>query len=155
MKITEIISTPWAPYALQFSNDGSRLAIGGGSWYGNGGIKIVDLKSGESELFSFGYSQSAPNRPNGIRLFQDCVSQVMTAIWWLPQGLPALALAQSGFLNWMDCGWRKERYLKTPEKNVPSVNAPQVSCFTKNISFSVLILTSWRRSLALTLWIHH
>jgi WD40 repeat protein len=66
MKITEIISTPWAPYALQFSNDGSRLAIGGGSWYGNGGIKIVDLKSGESELFSFGYSQSAPNRPNGI-----------------------------------------------------------------------------------------
>jgi hypothetical protein len=34
-----------------FSRDGTRLAVGGGSWYGNGGILLVNLASGESNLF--------------------------------------------------------------------------------------------------------
>jgi hypothetical protein len=34
-----------------FSRDGTRLAIGGGSWYGFGGILLVDLASGDTRLF--------------------------------------------------------------------------------------------------------
>jgi len=33
-----------------FSRDGTRLAIGGGSWYGGGGILLVDLTSGDTRL---------------------------------------------------------------------------------------------------------
>jgi hypothetical protein len=38
------IDTPWSPYAVTFSRDGSRLAMGGGSWYGHGGIMLLDLE---------------------------------------------------------------------------------------------------------------
>ncbi len=37
------IRTPWAPYSVMFSNDGTRLAVGGGAWYGEGGILLVRL----------------------------------------------------------------------------------------------------------------
>jgi hypothetical protein len=36
------IETPWSPYAVTFSRDGIRLANGGGSWYGHGGIMVRD-----------------------------------------------------------------------------------------------------------------
>ena len=42
------IETAWAPYTLMFSRDGSRLAVGGGSWYGNGGIVMHRLDRMES-----------------------------------------------------------------------------------------------------------
>jgi len=42
---------PWTPYAVTFSRDGTRLAIGGGVFYGNGGIVIADLTSDRTELF--------------------------------------------------------------------------------------------------------
>ena len=42
MRVVHTIQTPWAPYALTFSRDGTRLAIGGGTWYGGGGIMLVD-----------------------------------------------------------------------------------------------------------------
>lgn len=57
------IETPWAPYSLMFSRDGTRLAIGGGAcygvgWYGvNGygpisdrGIALAALTTGELEV---------------------------------------------------------------------------------------------------------
>ena len=42
MRVVHTIQTPWAPYAVTFSRDGTRLAIGGGTWYGGGGIMLVD-----------------------------------------------------------------------------------------------------------------
>jgi hypothetical protein len=50
MRIVRTIPTPWPPYTVMFSQDGSRLAIGGGTWYGDGGILLVDLVSGAAEL---------------------------------------------------------------------------------------------------------
>lgn len=46
------IPTPWTPYAIVFSRDGGRLAIGGGAHRGRGGIMLVDHSSGHSTLFS-------------------------------------------------------------------------------------------------------
>jgi hypothetical protein len=51
MRVLRTITTPWAPYSMMFSRDGTRLAIGGGSWYGNGGILLVSLGSGEMQMF--------------------------------------------------------------------------------------------------------
>jgi hypothetical protein len=51
MRVVRTITTPWAPYSVMFSRDGTRLAIGGGSWYGEGGILLVNLASQESGLF--------------------------------------------------------------------------------------------------------
>jgi hypothetical protein len=46
------ITTPWTPYAVVFSRDGGRLAIGGGAHGGRGGIMLVDHGSGRSRTFS-------------------------------------------------------------------------------------------------------
>lgn len=51
MRVLRTVITPWAPYSVMFSHDGTRLAIGGGSWYGNGGILLINLLTDESELF--------------------------------------------------------------------------------------------------------
>jgi hypothetical protein len=48
MRVVSKISTPWAPYSVMFSNDGTRLAIGGGSWYGEGGLMVCALATGTS-----------------------------------------------------------------------------------------------------------
>src|SRR5262245_47456811 len=52
MRVLHTVVTPWAPYSVMFSHDGTRLAIGGGSWYGDGGILLFNLSTGESQLFS-------------------------------------------------------------------------------------------------------
>ena len=51
MRVLRTVSTPWTPYSVMFSRDGTRLAIGGGVFYGNGGILMVDLASESTELF--------------------------------------------------------------------------------------------------------
>jgi hypothetical protein len=51
MRLVRTISTPWAAFAVTFSHDGTRLAIGGGTWYGRGGIHLVDLRGGEPGIF--------------------------------------------------------------------------------------------------------
>jgi hypothetical protein len=51
MRVLRTIPTPWTPYSVMFARDGTRLAIGGGVFYGNGGILMVDLSSDRSELF--------------------------------------------------------------------------------------------------------
>jgi hypothetical protein len=48
MHVVHTITTTWAPYSLIFSLDGTRLAIGGGSWYGRGGFLIFHLTSQET-----------------------------------------------------------------------------------------------------------
>jgi hypothetical protein len=45
------IETPWSLYAVTFSRDGSRLAMGGGSWYGHGGIIRLDMPKSVVGLF--------------------------------------------------------------------------------------------------------
>lgn len=50
MRLLKSIPVPWTPYSAMFSRDGTRLAIGGGVFYGNGGILIVDLADERSEL---------------------------------------------------------------------------------------------------------
>jgi len=45
VRVVHTIHTPWAPYGVAFSRDGTRLAIGGGSWYGGGGIVLIDCPS--------------------------------------------------------------------------------------------------------------
>lgn len=52
MRAVAAIPTPWPPYSVMFSRDGSRIAIGGGTWYGDGGLLLVDLSTGQRELFS-------------------------------------------------------------------------------------------------------
>jgi len=52
LAILRTIPTPWTPYAMVFSRDGGRLAIGGGAHAGRGGIVLVDHRSGDSRLFS-------------------------------------------------------------------------------------------------------
>lgn len=51
MRVVGTITTPWAPYSVMFSRDGTRLAIGGGSWYGEGGVLLVHLISQKTRLF--------------------------------------------------------------------------------------------------------
>jgi len=51
MQVLSTISTPWAPYSVMFSHDGNRIAIGGGNFYGDGGILLASLSTGETELF--------------------------------------------------------------------------------------------------------
>jgi hypothetical protein len=51
MRLVMSIPVPWTPYSATFSRDGTRLAIGGGVFYGNGGILIVDLVDERTELF--------------------------------------------------------------------------------------------------------
>ena len=41
MRVVRTLRTPWAPYSVMFSRDGTRLAVGGGSWYGNGVILLL------------------------------------------------------------------------------------------------------------------
>ena len=41
-------------YALQFSPDGTRLAVGSGGWYGGGGITVVDVRAQKSSTLRFG-----------------------------------------------------------------------------------------------------
>ena len=66
MRVVRTIRTPWAPYSVTFSRDGSRLAIGGGSWYGNGGIMVVRLDSGESEMLSWDSVPGSLGRRNDM-----------------------------------------------------------------------------------------
>jgi hypothetical protein len=58
------LSTPWAPYSVMFSRDGSRIAIGGGTWYGGGGIILANLSTGEMELFACTDLPRAPEQWN-------------------------------------------------------------------------------------------
>lgn len=46
----------WASnaYAVQFSPDGTCLAIGSGGWYGHGGLTLVDLASSAQRTLRFG-----------------------------------------------------------------------------------------------------
>jgi hypothetical protein len=55
MRVTHVrdIETPWTPYAVTFSRDGSRLAMGGGSWYGEGGLMLVGVDDDRAELLSW------------------------------------------------------------------------------------------------------
>ena len=53
MRVLSTISTPWAPYSVTFSHDGNRLAIGGGSFYGNGGFIMASLLTGEIQLYNY------------------------------------------------------------------------------------------------------
>jgi hypothetical protein len=64
MKIIQTILTPWAPYSVMFSRDGSRLAIGGGTWYGAGGVLLVELATGTSELSTCAELLSLQDEPS-------------------------------------------------------------------------------------------
>lgn len=50
MRLLHVLDTPWAPYSVMFSNDGTRLGAGGGAWYGEGGILLARLATGESAV---------------------------------------------------------------------------------------------------------
>jgi hypothetical protein len=49
VNVIETIQVPWTPYGIAISPSGQRIAIGGGTWYGHGGIVIRSL-AGEKEL---------------------------------------------------------------------------------------------------------
>jgi hypothetical protein len=61
MRVLRTITTPWTPYTLTFSRDGTRIAIGGGGWYGDGGIMIADLSTDHAELFRCAELQRDPD----------------------------------------------------------------------------------------------
>lgn len=52
---------------MMFSNDGTRLAVGGGTWYGAGGLVIADLGTGAfrctaaADLFAIPEEEAAPS----------------------------------------------------------------------------------------------
>ena len=58
------IRTPWAPYSIMFSRDGSRIAIGGGSYNGGGGIILVPLFNKEIGHFTFMELEEYPDECN-------------------------------------------------------------------------------------------
>lgn len=66
MEVIRTILTPWAPYSVMFSHDGSRLAIGGGSWYGDGGIMLAYLSDDAVERISSTQSNEVVHRPSGV-----------------------------------------------------------------------------------------
>ncbi|MCG8565597.1 MAG: hypothetical protein MI747_11010, partial [Desulfobacterales bacterium] len=41
MNVIQTLPTPWTPYSVTYSQDGRLLAVGGGTWYGDGGILLV------------------------------------------------------------------------------------------------------------------
>ena len=74
MRLIKAIRTPWAPYALTFSRDGTRLAFGGESWYGHGGITVLRLEDGRIESLDWatvpwvvaGGIHSVVSAPSGV-----------------------------------------------------------------------------------------
>ncbi|MFZ6182524.1 hypothetical protein [Nannocystis pusilla] len=50
MRVVRLLRTPWCPYSLMFAADGERIAVGGGAWYGGGGILLARLGSDETAL---------------------------------------------------------------------------------------------------------
>ncbi len=70
MRLDGQIATPWAPYAVAFSHDGTRLAIGGGTWYGFGGVVLVDLATQRSEVTSLA-GEDRSNTVSGLAWSYD------------------------------------------------------------------------------------
>jgi hypothetical protein len=72
----EEIATPWCPYTVAFSRDGMRLAIGGGSGSGDGGIAVHRLQDSAHEYLDWRTvlhgvepaQQDAPTYP----LYREC-----------------------------------------------------------------------------------
>lgn len=53
------------PYAVQFSPDGTRLAVGSGGWYGHGGVSLIDLVSRETRSLRFTWSAMPSDASHG------------------------------------------------------------------------------------------
>jgi hypothetical protein len=67
MRVIRSIETPWAPYSVMFSNDGTRLAAGGGAWYGQGGVVLAQLATGEATITPMeAYGEGAQRPPPGV-----------------------------------------------------------------------------------------
>src|SRR4051812_30455168 len=71
MRALRTIETPWAPYSVTFSRDGTRLAVGGGSWDGEGGGMLADLASGEAEVLEMATSRGARLSVSGVCFSPD------------------------------------------------------------------------------------
>src|SRR5262249_36551992 len=71
MRMLRVIETPWAPYSVTFSRDGTRLAVGGGSWYGEGGLMLIDLASGQAEVLDTAASASVRLSVSGVCFSPD------------------------------------------------------------------------------------
>jgi hypothetical protein len=82
------IPTPWAPYSVMFSRDGGRIAIGGGTYYGGGGILLVSLHDNEIINFKFSELEGYPNKYNtsptvsGVSFSSDD-RHLVTSTWTL------------------------------------------------------------------------
>lgn len=67
MQLIRVIPTPWAPYSVMFSNDGTRVAAGGGAWYGQGGVMLTQLASGEAVVTPMvPYGKGKPRPAPGV-----------------------------------------------------------------------------------------
>src|SRR5262245_8609305 len=88
MRTLRTIEVPWTPYALMFSRDGTRLAIGGGSSDGPGGVAIVELATGDVRLIQIA-ERRAP----------DFIAAV-SGLWFAPDDRYLLASTWS-----FDGGW--------------------------------------------------
>jgi len=64
LRVLRTLPTPWAPYPVLFSRDGTRLPVGGGSWYGAGGLLRADFASGDTQVQP-GTDLPAPGRRLG------------------------------------------------------------------------------------------
>jgi hypothetical protein len=95
MRVIRRIPTPWHPYAVTFSRDGSRLAVGGGSWYGHGGILLVRLDDGHREMLRWdgvpgvaveelgGFTSAPSTRPTVSGLSFSDNDRCLAASTWL------------------------------------------------------------------------
>jgi hypothetical protein len=103
MQVLRTIPTPWAPHAVMFSRDGTRLAVAGGVWYGNGGILLLDLATGHSELFPCARLPGSPGRRTGAPTASSvCFSaddrHLVASIWTSSQHLvPTIVSEVYGF----------------------------------------------------------
>lgn len=78
MRVIDRFDTAWSPYAVTFSHDGTRLAIAGGGWYGDGAIALIDLRT--RARVELGLHELAPGAATAARLSAPFARQAISAL---------------------------------------------------------------------------
>lgn len=95
-QLDEII-TPWTPYSVQFSHDGQYLLVGGGTWYGQGGILLYELAQKNETLYSLESLDLFNATPTISGLFLTTSNHLLASSWSMRQNYAPVLL-----YDWQD-----------------------------------------------------